>query len=141
VHDLEIIDRLSAATLQSNRITNSRLKLLSAMAQSSEDHISRLGMGLSMADGPVHFDWTPTALPSENDQTDGDASKHIRGRTLFKEELPIWMALALRHQNPVDYGEWRNLLRVHWERGVEILAQIAAKEDDWIRVLNEAIPE
>lgn len=111
------------------------------MAQSSEDHISRLGMGLSMAEGPVPLDWAPTALPSENEQIDSDASKHIRGRTLFKEELPIWMALALRHQNPVDYGEWRSLFRAHWERGVETLARIAAKEGDWLRVLNEAIPE
>ena len=138
---MEVIDRLSSATLQSSRITNSRLKFLSAMAQSSEDHISRLGMGLSLADGPVNLDWRPTALSSENEQTDSEASKHIRGRTLFKEELPIWMALALRHQKPVDYAEWRSLFIAHWERGVESLAQMATEEGDWLRVLNKAVPE
>ena len=136
---MDAINKLISTTLQSKPLTHFRLKNLSAIAQTSEDHISRLGMGLSMASGRVDADWLPT--PANYSEAEGDINaKQLRGRTLFKDDLTLWMALALRHQTPSDYEEWRLILRSHWERGVEMLAKVSAEEDDWLLVLKSCLP-
>jgi hypothetical protein len=103
---MDAMNKLTSTTLQSNPLTHFRLKNLSTLAQTTEDHISRLGMGLSMASGKVDADWLPTPRNSEKD-IGGINAKQLRGRTLFKDDLTLWMALALRHQTPSDYEEWR----------------------------------
>ena len=130
------LDRLDTTTLQSHNLTHSRLKLLASMAQSSEDHISRLGMAISISIGEINPDWKPTQLDLENGVLMECGPKHIRGKTLFKEEIPIWMALVLRNQNPDTYEQWRAVLKAHWERGVENLANHALSEGDWIRTIR-----
>ena len=136
---MDAMNKLISTTLQSNPLTHLRLKNLSTLAQTTEDHISRLGMGLSMASGKVDADWLPTPRNSEKDIGDINA-KQLRGRTLFKDDLTLWMALALRHQTPSDYEEWRLILRSHWERGVEMLAKVSAEEDDWLLVVKSCLP-
>ncbi len=136
---MDAMNKLTSTTLQSNPLTHFRLKNLSTLAQTTEDHISRLGMGLSMASGKVDADWLPTPRNSEKDIGDINA-KQLRGRTLFKDDLTLWMALALRHQTPSDYEEWRLILRSHWERGVEMLAKVSAEEDDWLLVVKSCLP-
>jgi len=136
---MEAMNKLTSTTLQSNPLTHFRLKNLSALAQTTEDHISRLGMGLSMASGRVDADWLPTPKNSEKNIGDINA-KQLRGRTLFKDDLALWMVLALRHQTPSDYEEWRLILRSHWERGVEMLAKVSAEEDDWLLVVKSCLP-
>ena len=136
---MEEMRKLISTTLQSKPLTHLRLKNLSTLAQTSEDHISRLGMGLSLASGEVETDWSPTARVSENEIGDINA-KQLRGKTLFKEDLSLWMALTLRHQTPANYEEWRLVLRSHWERGVEMLSDVASKEEDWLLVVNSCMP-
>ena len=136
---MDAMNKLISTTLQSKPLTHFRLKNLSAIAQTSEDHISRLGMGLSMASGRVDADWLPTPRTSEEDIGNINA-KLLRGQTLFKEDLALWMGLALRHQIPSDYEEWRLILRSHWERGVEMLAKVSAEEDDWLLVVKSCLP-
>ena len=136
---MDAINKLISTTLQSKPLTHFRLKNLSAIAQTSEDHISRLGMGLSMASGRVDADWLPTPRTSEEDIGNINA-KLLRGQTLFKEDLALWMGLTLRHQIPSDYEEWRLILRSHWERGVEMLAKVSAEEDDWLLVVKSCLP-
>ena len=136
---MEIIDKLYATTLQSHPVTHSRLKTLSELAQTSEDHISRLGLALSISRNPPESDWTPTVTESEIDLVSDIAGKHIRGRTLFKDDLQLWMALLLRGQQPRDYEEWRTSLRLHWERGVEILMSKALENGDWLRTMKACI--
>ena len=136
---MDAINKLISTTLQSKPLTHFRLKNLSAIAQTSEDHISRLGMGLSMASGRVDADWLPTPINSEI-EIGRWIGKQLRGRTLFKDDLTLWMALALRHQTPSDYEEWRLILRSHWERGVEMLAKVSAEEDDWLLVVKSCLP-
>ena len=133
------MNKLISTTLKSNPLTHFRLKNLSELAQTSEDHISRLGMGLSMASGRVDADWLPTPINSEI-EIGRWIGKQLRGRTLFKDDLTLWMALALRHQTPSDYEEWRLILRSHWERGVEMLAKVSAEEDDWLLVVKSCLP-
>ena len=138
---MNMIEKLLSTNLTSNTITFYRLKKLASLAQTSEDHVSRLGMALSLAEGSIPSDWMPKALPHENGDEIGTSTKQIRGRTLFKEELHIWMALTLRYQNPSDYEDWRRVLRAHWERGVEHISLRSFEEGDWIRTLNSIISE
>ena len=137
---MRISNKLLSTTLQSKPLTHSRLKYLAAVAQTSEDHISRLGMGLSMASGPVEVGWQPSEFNSEKSQTIDINEKQLRGKTLFKGDLAIWMVLTLRHQTPSDYDEWRQVMMSHWERGVEILMKRATEEGDWLRTIRACIP-
>ena len=81
------MDRMIATTLQSRPLTHARLKYLAALAQTSEDHVSRLGLALSIASGPADADWEPSRMQSESGLVDEINEKHLRGRTLFKDDL------------------------------------------------------
>ncbi len=137
---METMDRLIATTLQSRPLTHARLKYLAALAQTSEDHVSRLGLALSIASGPVDADWKSSRMRSENNLVDEINEKHLRGRTLFKDDLALWMALILKNQSPADYDEWRQVMRAHWERGVEILMGKNVVEGDWLRTIRACLP-
>ena len=137
---METMDRLISTTLQSQPLTHARLKYLAALAQTSEDHISRLGLALSIASGPADIGWGPSRMQSERDLVDEINEKHLRGHTLFKDDLPLWMALILTKQSPADYNEWRQVMRTHWERGVEILMSKSVVEGDWLRTIRACLP-
>ncbi len=136
---MEEFEKLLGTTLQSTPLTHSRLKHIAGLAQTTEDHISRLGMGLSLSIGSVSSEWSPDYLKNEENNSLLMKEKQLRGRTLFKEELAVWMALVLKHQAPDDYSEWRQVMRAHWERGVQILMEKALKEKDWIRTVNSCL--
>lgn len=137
---LDIIDKLHSTTIQSHTLTNSRLKYLSSKAQISEDHISRIGLALSLSEGLINFDWEPELLDSEESNLEFlSKEKQIRGKTLFKEDLPIWMALILKNQIPEDYSQWRIICRLHWERGVQLLMEKSLLTGDWLRTLESCL--
>jgi len=134
---IEIIEKLQSTTFQSTPLTNSRLKYLANIAQITEDHVSRIGLGLSISEGNVRTDWKPSALENETSIiSDSSKEKHLRSKTLFKDELPIWLSLILQHQNPGDYNSWRTISKLHWERGVELLMKKSIENGDWIRTIN-----
>ena len=137
---METMDRLNATTLQSRPLTHARLKYLAALAQTSEDHISRLGLALSIASGPADTVWEPSRIQSEDGLLDDINEKHLRGRTLFKDDLSLRMARTLRNQSPADYDEWRQVMRAHWERGVEILMGKNVVDGDWLRTIRACLP-
>ena len=134
------MDRLLSSTLNSHPLTHARLKFLSSIAQSTEDHISRVGLALSLNRGEVEPGWVPSQFQVEGILVETFNQKHLKGRTLFKEELALWVALALRHQVPADYAEWRRVMIAHWERGVQELTAKAVSEGDWIRTLRACLP-
>ena len=137
---IEIIEKLQSTTLQSYNLTNSRLKYLSSIAQISEDHISRVGLGLSLSEGSVDLGWTPQLLELEESNIELlSKEKQIRGRTLFKDDLPVWMALILNYQIPKDYSEWRLTCKLHWERGVQLLTQKSLETGDWLRTIESCL--
>jgi len=133
--DGEWLSKLESTTLKSTMLTHSRLKHLAKMAQTSEDHISRIGMGLSLRMGSVSEDWEPYELGADDVPLSVLTGKSIRGTTLFKTELPLFCALTLVHQVPDGYDAWRQTLSRHWERGVQLLTQRASDESDWLRVV------
>ena len=137
---MEEMDRLNTSTLSSRPITHSRMKMLASIAQSTEDHIARMGLALSLRRGGVEPGWKPSPFRGEGAYSGLNTEKQLRGKTLFKDGLALWMALALRHETPKDYGEWRRVMIAHWERGVEELASIAAREGDWVRTLRACLP-
>ena len=137
---MHVIDKLYSTTLQSHPITHSRLKYLSTLAQTSEDHVSRLALALSISNPLPESDWTPTLYDSEKNLVTDIKGKHLRGRTLFKDDLELWMALLLREQQPVDYEKWRFSFRIHWERGVEVLMGKALENGDWLRTMSACMP-
>ena len=134
---IEIIEKLQSTTFQSTPLTNSRLKYLSSIAEITEDHVSRIGLGLSISKGNITTDWKPSELENENSRiSNSSKEKHLRSKTLFKDELPIWLGLILQYQNPGDYNSWRTISKLHWERGVEILMEKSLENGDWIRTIN-----
>ena len=141
VEVLDTMNRLLSTTIQSRPLTHSRLKYIASIAQTTEDHVSRLGLGLSMSLGAIDSDWRPREFDSESSHRIEINEKQLRGKTLFKSELPIWMALAMRHQTPEDYDEWRQVMRGHWERGVEILMTKTVQESDWLHTIRACASE
>ena len=131
----EIIDKMQNTTLASSHLTHARLKHFAHIAQTSEDHISRIGLALSMRDGPIALDWQPSDLEVNDAPMSVITGKQIRGKTIFKDDLLIFISLANRHQQVTEYGDWRTMLTLHWERGVQTLTELSAGQTDWLRIL------
>ena len=95
-------------------------------------------MGLSISKGEIVKDWKPSILTNEEKEMTKNV-KLLKGKTLFKDDLELWMALVLQYQEPNDYNQWRKIFISHWERGVELLTEKAIKEKNWIKTLNSCI--
>ena len=55
-----VLSKLQNTTVVSTELTHSRIKKLAAKIGVSEDIISRLALGVSIREGSVSDDWTPT---------------------------------------------------------------------------------
>ena len=132
----EIIDRLQGTTLSSSQLTHARLKHFAGIAQTSEDHISRIGMALSIKEGAVELDWEPTSIGENDAPMSVITGKQIRGKTIFKNDLLVLIALVNQHQQVTEYDQWRSMMNAHWERGVQRLTEISNGQRDWIRILD-----
>ena len=133
------MSKLHNSTLQSTKLTHHRLKILPEMAQSSEDHVSRLALSLSIADGPIESNFSPELLPHEKTLQLNNSEKQLRGKTLFKEDLIIFVSALLQKETPEDYSQLRSLIIAHWERGIEMLTIIKTEKRDWIEVVEECL--
>ena len=130
-----VLSKLQNTTVVSTELTHSRIKKLAAKIGVSEDIISRLALGVSIRKGSVSDDWKPTKFKQETILKDINSGKSLRGKTLFKNELALWMTLLSNVEGKMDSIEVaRSKFILHWERGVEIIA----KEDDgedWIHLI------
>ena len=133
------MSKLHNSTLQSTKLTHHRLKILAEMAQSSEDHVSRLALSLSIADGPIESNFSPELLPHEKTLQLNNSEKQLRGKTLFKEDLILFVSALLQKETPEDYSQLRSLIIDHWERGIEMLTIIKTEKNDWIEVVEECL--
>ena len=132
----EIIDKLQNTTLSSSLLTHARLKHFAQIAQTSEDHISRIGMALSIKQGAIDLDWEPSSIGEHDAPMSVITGKQIRGKTIFKDDLLVFMALANKHQKITEYDQWRATMNSHWERGVQTLTEVSTGQRDWIRILG-----
>ena len=133
------MNKLHNSTLQSTKLTHHRLKILGEMAQSSEDHVSRLALSLSISDGHIESNFSPEFLPHEKTLQLNNSEKQLRGKTLFKEDLILFVSALLQKETPEDYSQLRSLIIAHWERGIEMLTIIKTGKSDWIEVVEECL--
>jgi hypothetical protein len=60
--------------------------------------------------------------------------KSIRGKTLFKAELALFLVMLAVTEPNAQPNEVRDLFRRHWERGVEMMAE-RLDGKDWLDFL------
>ncbi|MBS73020.1 MAG: hypothetical protein CMA91_02040 [Euryarchaeota archaeon] len=129
------LNKLHNTTIVSTELTHSRIKKLATKIGVSEDIISRLALGISIREGPVSDEWVPTKFNDEIIPESINSGKSLKGKTLFKNELALWMVLLSNKEGKMDSIEAaRRKFILHWERGVEIIT----KEDngeDWINLI------
>ena len=123
-------ESLLNSTLMSHELTHNRLKHFANSIGTSEDHVSRLALGLSLRNGRVRTDWGPSPLIPDAPLRVPDG-KTIRGRTLFKTDLALFTALLVQHQIAETYDEFRRIWIAHWERGVQELT-LRLLGSDWL---------
>ena len=122
---------LLGTTLMSSLPTHQRLKDLKDVFGCSEDILSRYAMAMSMRSGPVEADWEPQPMTEGLSVING---KSIRGKTLFKSELALFLVMLAVTEPDAEPHEVRDLLRCHWERGVEMMAE-RLDGQDWLDFL------
>ena len=125
----ELEATLLGTTLTSSIPTHQRLKDLSKSFGCSEDIISRFAMSLSMKAGKVSTEWSPN--PISLTVING---KSIRGKTLFKSELALFLVMLAVAEPEAEPHHVRDLFRLHWERGVEMMVDDMG-DLDWLEYL------
>ncbi len=129
----ELEATLLGTTLTSSIQTHQRLKDLSKHVGCSEDIISRFAMSLSMKAGEVSTEWSPEPITEGLTVING---KSIRGKTMFKAELPLFLVMLAVAEPNAQQDSIRELFRLHWERGVEMMSE-GMKGNDWLEYLSE----
>ena len=129
----ELEATLMGTTLTSSIPTHQRLKDLSKSFGCSEDIISRFAMSLSMKAGKVSTEWSPEPITEGLTVING---KSIRGKTMFKSELPLFLVMLAVAEPNAPHDAVRELFRLHWERGVELMSE-GMKGNDWLEYLSE----
>ena len=131
----ELETALLGTTLTSSLPTHQRLKEISKTFGCSEDIISRFALSLSMKAGPVSDKWEVRPLTEGLTVLNG---KSIRGKTLFKSDLALFLVMLAVAEPEAETQHVRELFRLHWERGVEIMAD-GMGDLDWLEYLAEKL--
>ena len=129
----ELEATLLGTTLTSSIPTHQRLKDLSKHFGCSEDILSRFAMSLSMTAGEVSTEWSPEPITEGLTVING---KSIRGKTLFKSELALFLVMLAVAEPSAEPHHVRELFRLHWERGVEMMSE-GMEGNDWLEYLSE----
>ena len=90
-------------------------------------------MSLSMKAGPVPQRWEAKSISEGLTVLNG---KSIRGKTLFKSELALFLVMLAVAEPEAESHHVRDLFRLHWERGVEMMSE-GMKGKDWLEYLSE----
>ena len=127
--------KLQNTTIVSTELTHSRLKFLATKIGVTEDIVSRLALGVSVREGKISDKWQPTKRNEEILQ-DVNGGKSIRDKTLFKNELPLWMILLSCVEGKLEsIDAARSKFILHWERGIELISSMD-NESDWIYLIS-----
>ena len=126
--------KLQNTTIMSSELSHARLKHLAAKIGVTEDIISRLALGVSIREGKIPNDWQPKKKENETLQQ-VLTGKSLRGKTLFKNELPLWMMLLSNAEGKLEsIDEARSKFILHWERGIELISN-HDDESDWVYLI------
>ena len=123
---------LLGTTLTTSVTTHNRLKSLAKIFVTTEDLISRLAISYSLQMGPLPEDWKPSHLEGAMEVLTG---KSIRGKTMFKEDLSLFLVMLAHHEPKANIENARELFVGHWERGIEHLLDYHQGED-WVQLLH-----
>ena len=126
---------LLSTTFTSSIDTHSRLKDLNQHFGMTDDIVSRLAISISLQNGPIEDGWSVTPYDGMHHIITG---KSIRGNTMFKDDLALWLVLIALHEPDCKQHDLRKKFLQHWERGVELLSNEIGKED-WIETLDSMI--
>ena len=128
--------KLQNTTIMSSELSHARLKHLAAKIGVTEDIISRLALGVSIREGKIPNDWQPKK--KENETLEQVLTgKSLRGKTLFKNELPLWMILLSNAEGKLEsIDEARSKFILHWERGIELISN-HDDDTDWIHLISK----
>ena len=97
-----IAKSLLGTTLTSSINTHSRLKDLQEHFGMTDDIVSRLAIAYSMKQGPVEDDWEVEPYEGIHKIVTG---KSIRGKTMFKDDLALWLVLMAIYEPEITDGE------------------------------------
>ena len=131
----ELETTLLGTTLTSSIPTHQRLKDLSKTFGCSEDIISRFAMSLSLKAGSVTQQWEAKPISEGLTVLNG---KSIRGKTLFKTELALFLVMLAVAEPEAEPHHVRDLFRLHWERGVEMMVDDMG-DLDWLEYLADKL--
>ena len=130
------LTKLHNTTIMSTELTHSRLKHLAGKIGVTEDIVSRLALGISIREGKIPVDWKPKKAKKEILQ-EVNGGKSLRGKTLFKNELALWMMLLSKIEGKLEtVDSARTKFILHWERGIELISN-SDNGSDWIHLINE----
>ena len=127
--------KLQNTTIMSTELTHARLKHLAAKIGVTEDIVSRLALGISIREGKISDNWKPKENKNELLQ-EVKGGKSLRGKTLFKSELPLWMVLLSQTEGKLEsIDDVRSKFILHWERGIELISK-SDDGSDWIHLIS-----
>ena len=127
--------KLQNTTIMSTELTHTRLKHLAAKIGVTEDIVSRLALGISIREGKISDNWKPKENKNELLQ-EVKGGKSLRGKTLFKSELPLWMVLLSQTEGKLEsIDDVRFKFILHWERGIELISK-SDDGSDWIHLIS-----
>ena len=127
--------KLQNTTIMSTELTHARLKHLAAKIGVTEDIVSRLALGISIREGKISDNWKPKENKNELLQ-EVKGGKSLRGKTLFKSELPLWMILLSKVEGKLkSIDDVRSKFILHWERGIELISK-SDDGSDWIHLIS-----
>ena len=127
--------KLQNTTIMSTELTHARLKHLAAKIGVTEDIVSRLALGISIREGKISDNWEPKENKNELLQ-EVKGGKSLRGKTLFKSELPLWMILLSKVEGELEsIDDARSKFILHWERGIELISD-SDDGSDWIHLIS-----
>ena len=130
--------KLQNTTIVSSELTHARLKYLAAKIGVTEDIVSRLALGVSIREGKIPENWKPEEISDEPLQ-EVNGGKSLRGKTLFKSELSLWMMLLSKVEGKLEsIDEARSKFILHWERGIELISALG-DESDWIYLIHRLV--
>ena len=129
------LTKLQNTTIMSSKLTHSRLKILAGKISVTENIVSRLALGVSMRLGKVPDGWKSSKFDGEIIH-EVDSGKSLKGKTLFKNELALWMILLSNVEGKLEsIDDARSKFILHWERGVELISK-QDSDEDWIHLIS-----
>lgn len=126
-----LLNTTFTSTIQSHQT----LKHLSHFFGCSEDVISRFAISRSLSIGKIPSDWKPV---NNTDQYQVSTGKSLRGKTLFKNDLSLFLVMLATVENDIASENVREFFQLHWERGIEIISN-EIQQHDWLEYLGQSI--